>query len=167
MEDFIIILIGFALMAYSAYSKNQKTRKKQRAAGEDDAATDAQYAEESGASKDILEQFFGYEAEQGQEKHPFAHTEAEQQNREAKPATASQDTHYAARWQDDRARSAETEPISIKNISQEGEHLRTSEKSKSSSHVKKRRRAVASQKKQHWFNARKAVIYSEIINRKY
>lgn len=167
MEDFIIILIGFALMAYSAYSKNQKAKNKQRAAREDYAAPEDQDTGQSGESKDILEQFFGYETEQGQEQHPFDHAEPGYRNREANTATASHEEHYAASPQGYSARNNETEPITIKKINQEGEHLRTSAESQKSGRYKKRRRTEASQKKQQWFNLRNAVIYSEIINRKY
>ncbi|MDZ7774785.1 MAG: hypothetical protein U5L09_03790 [Bacteroidales bacterium] len=74
MEDFIIILIGFALMAYSAYSKNRKAKnKKEVTRGGPEASSEGQQAGRSFEKKDVLEEFFGYEPEQ--ENHPFAEEE--------------------------------------------------------------------------------------------
>lgn len=157
MEDFIIILIGFALMIYSAYSKNKKAKqsKGRRSSADPDASGES--ASESEASEDILEQFFGYEP-QKEESHPFQQADAEAKQT-AQQAEKSVDNQ---KWQTIAERNLKNR----KEKTDQQQNWRRQERVANTSHVK-RRNASGRKKHQHWFNLRNAVIYSEILNRRY
>jgi len=156
MEDFIIILIGFALMIYSAYSKNKKAKQNRGQQSSAESDSSGEPASESEASEDILEQFFGYEPKQ-EESHPFQQSDSEERDnvQQSDKGTANKN------WQD----------MARESLKDRKERPQQQSRNKqgttpSSSHVK-RRNASAGNKYQHWFNLRNAVIYSEIMNRKY
>lgn len=157
MEDFIIILIGFALMIYSAYSKNKKAKqgRGQNSTAKPDAAGEP--ASEREASEDVLEQFFGYEPEK-EESQSFQQRDSE----EGEPVQQTERGVANQKWQ----AIAEENLKSSKESTEKHENRRNQEKTATTSHVK-RKNASADKKHQHWFNLRNAVIYSEILNRRY
>ncbi len=148
MEDFIIILIGFALMIYSAYSKNKKA-KKSRESYEDPAS-------EKEASEDILEQFFGYEPREA-ESHPFQQEDAghNENLQQSEKDIANQN------WQNLAKESLNDDRVRVKQ-----QNRGKQKKATTTSHVKSRN-ASSGNKNRHRFNLRNAVIYSEILNRRY
>lgn len=152
MEDFIIILIGFALMIYSAYSKNKKAKKdrEERQESYDEPGSERE------ASEDILEQFFGYEPKET-EHQPLKQYESEQNDHAQEAEQVSENK----KWQ-----ALARESLQGKNDSIYQQSNKKQEKAASISHVN-RRNASAGKKYRHWFNLRNAVIYSEILNRRY
>ena len=167
MEDFIIILIGFALMAYSAYSRNRKAKNDKGAIrGGHETSSEGQQAGGSSEKKDVLEELFGYEPEQ--ENHPFA--EEEQYNEADSSGTPRPVTgQYENKRQPAPATEKQSyEPLTYKKINEEGGVFHgKAEKSQTPEAFKKSYKKQDKRKRHHWFNLRNAVIYSEIMHRKY
>lgn len=157
MEDFIIILIGLAVMLYSAYSKNKKANRQKKASSVDKEFGD--YSEpEANQENDLPENFFGYDQKQN-EPHPY----------EKKNYTSENNT--SEKQFDDnlgRAHSFKKETISetIKNKeggTLRGESIKDSKQERYKKPVGRKRKA----QQRSMFNLRNAVIYSEIMKRKY
>lgn len=160
MEDFIIILIGFAVMIYSAYSKNKKAKEQQRkseAEAEDDIAD---YGNTSANQEsDILEQFFGYEtAEKTQ--HPFESSTAAADNNTKQKLSDYQNS--GATQISDKEKTP-----GIRNKKEGGQLREEGITATKQAHYKKSARRKRDAQRKKAFNLRNAVIYSEILNRKY
>jgi hypothetical protein len=160
MEDFIIILIGFAVMIYSAYSKNKKAKEQQRKSAAETEGDFEDYGNENtNQEHDILEQFFGYEtAEKTQ--HPF------------ESSTAATDSHKNQKFSDDQNSgitqiSDKEKTPGIRNIKEGGQLREEGITATKQAHYKKSARRKRNAQRKKAFNLRNAVIYSEILNRKY
>lgn len=160
MEDFIIILIGLAVMIYSAYSKNKKAKEQQR---KSEAKTDGDVEdygnEKSNQERDILEQFFGYETEE-KTQHSF------------ESSTANTDNNTKQKFSD--YQNSGTPQISdkektpgIRNKKEGGQSREEGITATKQANYKKSARRKRNAQRKKAFNLRNAVIYSEILNRKY
>jgi hypothetical protein len=147
-------------MIYSAYSKNKKAKEQQRRSEAETEGDLEEYGNEKTTQEsDILEQFFGYEtAEKTQ--HPF------------ESSTAAADNNAKHKFSD--YQNPGTTQISDKENTpgirnkKEGGQLREEgiTATKQANYEKPARRKRNAQRKKA-FNLRNAVIYSEILNRKY
>lgn len=157
MEDFIIILIGFAVMLYSAYSKNKKTNQ-QKKANSADKEFDAYSEPDANQEDDLLENFFGYDQKQN-DPHPYEQRNYTSENNAGENKLADNLG---------RIHSFNKETISETIKKKEGGTLREEgiKASKQENYKKPVRRKRNTQKRR-MFNLRNAVIYSEILNRKY
>lgn len=165
MEDFIIILIGFAVMLYSAYSKNKKSKERQAHQNDvDDSYDNNSDITSSQKGKDFIEQFFGYDTNQSD--HPFdSKKEGEKESFHDRVEMSTQ--NIGQENVDDRHIS---NPYNAPDASLKMEAGRLPEEGLKSTKrtryggVATRSRRGAKKKR---IDLRSAVIYSEILNRKY
>lgn len=177
MEDLIIILLGLAAAGYSAYRKNNKQAKQTRISDSEEQGESAIYAEESEGgmetNRDYLEAFFGNESSESKyQSHPHSEVnegqerfknprleDAYQQLREKERSGPGAENFYEQRSSFNR-NQINTLTNKEKNDNQP-EAKRTKEEQ--TSKLRKTRKKSVNQ----WFDLRRAVIYTEVLNRKY
>ncbi|MCF8334711.1 MAG: hypothetical protein K9I47_11230 [Bacteroidales bacterium] len=170
MENLIIILLGIAAAAYSAYRKNQKSQASSEADGRDNEASDSeqQYGESMQSERDYVEEYFGKQGKTSSQEHSFRES-SEGQRRFRNPrleeayeqqrvATSEKSGLPAGNKTETKQNNYKKSTYEKHNQFQPEEKKRTT----TTKYPKRRSKAV-----HHWFDLRRAIISSEILNRKY
>jgi len=176
MEDLIIILLGLAAAGYSAFRKN-KQAKDARQSDSHKRGESENYAGQSGedleTDRDYLEEFFGSEPrESGHQSHPYSEVN-EGQERFKNPQL--EDAYQQVRERERRIPGADSYYEQRSNFTGKQNNTLTNTKKydnppEAKSINEKQTRKLRKTRKQsvnQWFDLRRAVIYTEILNRKY
>lgn len=148
MEDFIIILLGIIITIFSAYQKNKKKKVMQSESNDTLASADETVpASNPKTQQNWLDELLADEPEE-------QHTAIPYQSVDAKDADAT----YELKQQETR------NDIQIKNNQYEP---KTDDVTKKPKPTKTKRKATHNFRRNRSFDLRRAVVYSEIINRKY
>lgn len=165
MEDIIIILLGLAAAAYSAFRKNKTEKQKdtQVSKSVDDAEGEPK-DEGTDSDRDYLEELFGYSSSgQGPQSHPYSND-----NRPGLYNDMSSDKRQERKSVSEMAdalkRSQSTTTDKNKKSTYE---KKTGSAIEETERKYKKPRSRGQKIKQRGFNLKEAVIYSEILNRKY
>ena len=155
MEDYIYILIGIAWVAYSLYSARQKALKKQQSAGfpqgrpSQSSPLPIPRSEGKSLLEDIFREFTGVPAPVSQPSQPanqdyqIPESKSNESDEAFKISKLSPITSFSP------ANSINSEPINVRKVHPVYKQLTKNE------HIAKN------------FNLREAVIFSELLNRKY
>lgn len=171
MENLILILLGIAAAAYSAYRKNQNSKESTSADSREkyaDSSVPQEEEEGQESERDYVEEYFGEQNEQSSQKssqqeiiqgqqrfrNPRLEEAYEKNFGSDKTALTSRSEGKTVTKQNNDKQSA----YDKQNYSQPGEKKRKT----TTKYPGKRSKAG-----QHRFNLRQAIIYSEILNRKY
>lgn len=174
MEDLIIIALGIAVAAYSAFRKNKQAKEagSESASGASEGGVSDDYQGETTESdRDYLEEYFGKESDYSSNQERGNNEPVQGQERFKNPRL--EDAYKKVR---DGQQSSLPEEMDFGN-----KPLSTQDKYSKSSYdrrhelrpVDRKRKQAAMRRRsdskamRHWFDLRRAIIYSEILNRKY
>lgn len=170
MENLIIILLGIAAAAYSAYRKNQNSQGSSTADSrrEETSASEQQYEESMQSERDYVEEYFGKQSEPSSQEHSF-HESSKGQQRFRNPRLEEAYKQQRSAGSDrsglpSRSKTETKQNNYKKSTYEKQDHFQTEKKKRraTTKYPKKRSKAL-----HHGFDLRRAIIYSEILNRKY
>ena len=171
MENLILILLGIAAAAYSAYRKNQNSKESTSADSREkyaDSSEPQQEEEGQESGRDYVEEYFGEKNEQSTQKTSQQEIIQGQQRFRNPRLEEAYEKNFGSVKTDFTSRSEGNTVTKQNNYKQSAydkqDHLQPEKK-------KRRTRPEYSGKRNktryHRFNLRQAIIYSEILNRKY
>ncbi len=168
MEDLIIILLGLAAAGYSAFRKNRKA-KEEGASGTSRSRTADAYSQESETDRDYIEEFFGDEAYNTATQEQLYSEVNEGQQRFRNPRLGDASRQEKFKEEDTFANTGKNDKSTFNKRYNESINTKKYDYQPAG---KKREQAKYRQNSRnksihHRFDLRRAVIYSEILNRKY
>ncbi|MCF8309736.1 MAG: hypothetical protein K9I68_12065 [Bacteroidales bacterium] len=173
MENLILILLGIAAAAYSAYRKNQTSKDSTTADSREINAdsSEPQHEEESRESeRDYVEEYFGEQDEPSSQKNSQPEIIQGQQRFRNPRLEEAYDKQNKLGLEDvDLPSKSEGKKVTKQNNYKRSaydkqDHFQPEEKKRKTTTKYPGKRSKTGQ---HRFNLRQAIIYSEILNRKY
>lgn len=173
MEDLIIIALGIAVAAYSAFRKNKRAKEagSESASESNERVADDYQGETTESDRDYLEEYFGKESDYSSNQERGYNEPVQGQERFKNPRL--EDAYKKVRERQQSSLPEEME-FGKESIATQDKYAKTSyDRRHDLKPADKKRRQAASRRRSdsktmhHWFNLRRAIIYSEILNRKY